>query len=156
MLVQRCALEQHRIIVPASISRPILTASSFQISPSGQYHYRALVDTGAQRTVISKTAISEQNLVRIGHMQFAGIHGPQTHTRYLCGIGLWANRIDAGQSYYDSEPDTRTLFLLEEPIEIVDMEPNANFDLILGWDVLKQFSFSFDMKTRSFELVVQQ
>lgn len=88
-------------------------------------------------------------------MQFAGIHGPQTHTRYLASIGLWAAHYDRSNIDDQSITHSSTLFGLENPIEIVDMDPNANFDLIIGWDVLKGFSFNFDTNSNIFELIIQ-
>jgi len=35
------------------------------------------------------------------------------------------------------------------------MDDNLNFDLILGFDVLKQFSFKFDHQDKEFEMVVK-
>lgn len=154
MLVQRCALENHRLIVPVSVTKPHFESGSF----SGQFnqqHYRAIVDTGAQRTVISHSVIAEQNLVRTGHMQFAGIHGPKTHSRYLAGIAFWANRLDGTGVLTGDGQGEQTLYALEDPFEIVDMDNNASFDLILGFDVLKRFSFQFDAANQLFELIIK-
>lgn len=153
MLVQRCALDQHRLILPVSVSKPALQAGQFHGSFSGK-HYRALVDTGAQRTVLSERVIAELNLLRTGHMQFSGLHGPRTHTRYLASLGIWAHRVDRGGSGSRLDQNELSLFSLDEPIEIVNMDDNVNFDLILGFDVLKNFSFSFDSQSREFEITV--
>lgn len=89
-------------------------------------------------------------------MEFASLHGPKTHSRYLAGIALWSKRIDG------TDPDRRfdsaelSLFSIEQPFEVVDMDENSNFDLILGFDVLKGFSFSFDSTRCEFEIVVRQ
>lgn len=155
MLVQRCTLDQHRLIVPVSLTKPAFESGSFSASFS-QNRYRALVDTGAQRTVATRSVIASQNLMRTGHTQFKGIHEPRTHTRYLAAIGLWARRIDQADSSAAYEQAEQTLFSIREPIEIVNMDDNSNFDLILGFDVLKNFSFSFDQDTRIFQLAVAQ
>lgn len=155
MLVQRSTLEQHRLVIPVSVTKPLFQADSFSVGIS-QQNYRGLVDTGAQRTVLSHAIIAEQKLIRIGHMQFAGLHGPQTHSRYLAGISLWTKRIENnGQSarYDDAE---LSLFTIEQPFEVVDMQGNANFDLIIGFDILKAFSFSFDSADQTFELIVKK
>jgi hypothetical protein len=86
-------------------------------------------------------------------MQFAGIHGPQTHSRYLAGIGLWAKRVDDNNHTSRFDDAELSLFTIEQPFEVVDMQNNANFDLIIGFDVLKEFSFSFDHTSRMFELI---
>lgn len=155
MLVQRCTLDRHRLIVPVSVTRPLFRSGAFHAAFSHR-QYRALVDTGAQRTVLSRSVIAEQNLMRTGHMEFASLHGPKTHSRYLAGIALWSKRIDG------TDPDRRfdsaelSLFSIEQPFEVVDMDENSNFDLILGFDVLKGFSFSFDSTRCEFEIVVRQ
>lgn len=147
MLIQRCALEHHRLIIPVSVTKPIFTGGSFG-SVFDQGHYRALVDTGAQRTVLSRSIITQRQLTRTGHMEFAGLHGARTHSRYLANIGLWADQPELGGA--------QTLYQLEDPVEVVDMENNRNFDLIIGFDVLKLFSFSYDKNAKSFELIVKQ
>lgn len=153
MLVQRCALEQHRLILPVSVTKPVFSGQQFQPSLSHNSH-RALVDTGAQRTVLSRSLIQQQNLVRIGHMQFAGLHGPQTHSRYLANIGFWVRRVDGQQRPAEFEQAELSLFNLDPPFEVVDMQDNVNFDLILGFDVLKLMSFSFNTGLQTFEIVV--
>lgn len=151
MLVQRCTLDQHRLIVPVSVSKPSFESGSFS-STFTQSQYRALVDTGAQRTVIASSVIAEHSLARTGHMEFGGLHGPRTHTRYLAAIGFWGRRIDYANSSTSFEQTEQSLFALEEPLEIVNMDDNVNFDLILGFDLLKNFNFSFNTQSRIFEL----
>ena len=48
-----------------------------------------------------------------------------------------------------------SFFALDEPVEIVDMEENANFQIILGFDVLKLFSFHYEAGRKKFTLVIQ-
>ncbi|MDE1468131.1 hypothetical protein [Aurantiacibacter sp. D1-12] len=154
MLVQHCELDQHRLILPTNITKPLLTNGALVAGYSKQ-QYRALIDTGAQRTVLSRSVIANEELVRIGHMEFAGLHGPRTHTRYLASIGLWATRVEGGATTHPNNPSELTLFQLETPFEVVDMEDNQNFDLILGFDVLKLFSFSFKHETKQFEITLK-
>ena len=153
MLVQRCGLEQHRLIIPVSVTRPQFQAGQFH-NTFAQQQYRALVDTGAQRSVLARRVIAEQQLMRTGHMEFASLHGPQTHSRYLAGIGLWARRIDHRESSHAFNEAELSLFAIDQPFEIVDMADNANFDMILGFDVLKEFSFSYSKADRTFEICV--
>ena len=154
MLVQHCTLEQHRLIVPVSITRPIFQDGLFLASHALE-HYRALIDTGAQRTVVSQNVITKEKLVRTGHMQFSGIHGPETHTRYLASIGMWAYDIQAGMADVSFDDWPVTLYKIENPIEVVNMNPNTNYELILGWDVLKGFSSGFDHASSQFQLIVK-
>ena len=151
MLVQRCRLDQHRLIVPVSVSKPTFDSGIFTQN-FAQSEYRALVDTGAQRTVVSRSVIAENALMRVGHMEFGGLHGPRTHTRYLAALGFWGRRINSADSTVAYEQTEQSLFALGDPLEIVNMDDNANFDLILGFDVLKNFNFSFDHQSRLFEI----
>lgn len=153
MLVQRCALDQHRLILPVSVTKPVFTHDDFHAGYS-QNQYRALVDTGAQRSVLSRSLIEQQRLVRIGHMQFSGLHGPQTHSRYLASLGLWVKRIDGSVGSSSFDHAEISLFNFENPVEVVDMQDNTNFDMILGFDVLKLLSFRFERTTQTFEVTV--
>ena len=154
MLVQRCALDQNRLVLPVSITKPQLSPDGFVQNFSLQ-RYNALVDTGAQRTVVGRSLIAEHSLLRTGHMQFGGLHGTQTHSRYLASLGLWAKRIDRDSSSVDFEAAELSLFSIEVSYEVVDMENNTNFDIILGFDVLKLFEFGFDPRERIFEIVIK-
>lgn len=154
MLVQRCTLEEHRLVVVVSLTKPAVCDSTFQSVFSGN-QFRALIDTGAQRSVLTRLVIADLNLVRTGHMQFAGLHGPRTHSRYLAGIGLWAKRVDKNRSPREYEDAELTLYSIEEPFEVVDMDNNMNFDMILGFDVLKNHAFNFNAGKQEFELIVQ-
>lgn len=153
MLVQRCALDQHRLILPVSVTKPVFSSDEFHAG-FAQNQFRALVDTGAQRSVLSRSVIQDLRLLRVGHMQFSSLHGPQTHSRFLASIGFWARRVSAEDDSIAFDLAEVSLFQLEDPVELVDMADNANFDLILGFDVLKHLSFSFDRSSRVFELVV--
>ena len=154
MLVQRCTLDQHRIILSVSVSKPSFDGGNF-LGYFSKNQHRALVDTGAQRTVVSRSIIAEQNLFRTGHMEFSGIHGPQTHSRYLASIGIWAHRVENNSRSADLASSELSIFAIETPFEVVNMDDNINFDLILGFDVLKKFSFNFDNRDKMFELVVK-
>lgn len=154
MLVQRCTLDQHRLVVPVSITKPVFHSGTFAPAINSS-EYKALVDTGAQRSVVSRSIIQDQMLVRIGHMQFSGLHGPRTHSRFLASIGLWVRRLDTQDGARGYSEAERSLFNFDAPIEVVDMNDNINFDLILGFDVLKQVSFQFDRTNQAFQIVVQ-
>lgn len=154
MLVQRCALDHHRLILPVSVSKPSFDAGNFTGAFS-QCQYRALVDTGAQRTVVARSVIAELDLIRTGHMEFGGLHGRQTHSRYLASLGIWAHRVESNASPVAFPDSELSVFGIETPFEVVNMVDNANFDLILGFDVLKQFSFKFDHQSKVFELIVK-
>lgn len=151
MLVQRCALEQHRLILPVSVTKPVFHSDSFHPGLN-RSEYRALVDTGAQRSVLSRSLIMQEQLVRTGHMQFSGLHGAQTHSRYLATIGIWVRRVSDTFADADFRNAEQSLFNFETPFEVVDMQDNLNFDLILGFDVLKHLKFNFDNESQMFQV----
>ena len=91
--------------------------------------------------------------MRTGHLEFASLHGPKTHSRYLAGIAFWVERIEGNAAARIFDDAELSLYAIEDPFEIVDMEDNSNFDLILGFDVLKRFSFSFDATSQQFQLI---
>jgi len=126
MLLHRYRLDQHRLILPVSVTKPSFQSGAFQ-SKFQREMYRGLIDTGAQRTVLSKALIAKQSLLRTGHMEFGGLHGTRTHTKYLASIAIWAKRVSDMSSSTDYENAEQTLFSLDSPFEIVDMDNNENF-----------------------------
>jgi len=155
MLIQLCKLEEHRLVVPISITKhsfgngDLATAS---IDDSSSFvEYRGLIDTGATRTVVSDKIIGEQQLMRIGHMQFNSMHGPETHTKYLASIGFWAERRNRLDESNANEPE-KSFFLHDRLIEPVNMNDNTNFDAIIGFDVLKHYNFTYDPHRKQFEI----
>lgn len=153
MLLQRCRLDEHRLILSVNVTKPALSDSGFSNALS-QNQFRALVDTGAQRTVVSRSLIDQLGLMRVGHMQFSGLHGERTHSRYLAGFGFWARRLGNDKSQFAYEQAEQTLFNVDGVFEVVNMDDNTKFDLILGFDVLKRFSFNFDRGSQQFEIIV--
>lgn len=153
MLIQLCRLNEHRLVVPISVSKHSFGNGQLDPAPvanlSSLVEYRALIDTGATRTVVSDKIILEQNLMRIGHMQFSSMHGPETHTRYLASIGFWAERQN---QVHISDDHEKSFFLHNQLIEPVNMNNNANFDAIIGFDILKHYDFSFDKSCKIFEI----
>lgn len=155
MLIQPCTLEEHRLVVPISVTKHSFENSDLDTysaaDTSSFVEYRGLIDTGATRTVLSEKIIAEQQLMRIGHMQFSSMHGPETHTKYLASIGFWAERRD---HFVESiiSGNEKTFFLHDQLIEPVNMNDNANFDAIIGFDVLKYYDFKYQKNSRLFEL----
>lgn len=155
MLIQLCKLEEHRIVLPISITKHSYGDDQLGITaisdPSSLTEYRGLIDTGATRTVVSADIINSQQLMRTGHMQFSSMHGPETHTKYLATIGFWAERrYELNDSH--SMENEKSFFLHEHLIEPVNMNNNANFDAIIGFDVLRHYDFKYEKNRQVFEL----
>lgn len=105
--------------------------------------------------MLTQSLIAEQKLTRIGHMQLASVHGPQTHTIYLAAIAFWAHRVDQSGNASRLDQAERSLYAHPDPFEPAGMSDNANYDMILGFDVLKAFSFRFSSAEQSFEIRIQ-
>ena len=153
MLILRCKLEEHRLVVPISVSRHSFGDGDLHpaplANPANMAEYRGIIDTGATRSVVSDKIIREQNLMRTGHMQFSSVHRAETHTKYLASLGFWAERTDSARSLAQTE---KTFFLHNQLIEPVNMNDNRNFDAIIGIDILKQYDFSFDKLQQTLEI----
>ena len=136
MLVARCTLERRQAIIDIGIQPfPVEIPG---VNPKAQApqipitNYRALVDTGAQRTCLTNSTIAAEGLVRHGHKFIRNVHSEATHSLFMALVGIWAD-----------EP-ARSYFGVEAPIEVINIADNENFDAILGMDLLERYSFSFD------------
>ena len=150
MLVAQCRLKRRQAIIEIGIQPfPIEVAGLRPLDQPAQFaiqSYRALIDTGAQRTCLSDNAIAREGLVRHGHKFIRNVHSEATHSTYMAQIGVWG--VDPHSAPY--EP-TRSYFSLGRPVEIINIANNENFDAILGMDILQRFDMRFD-RTGDFEL----
>lgn len=115
-----------------------------------QHHmFKALVDTGAQTTMISSSVAKTMQLRPIGKAQFLGVGGMSEHNNYLFHIGftMVEPEIEPGIS-------RTTLHVMPPPIQGGEMNlENSGFDVLLGMDIVGNgslavegggtFSFSF-------------
>ena len=67
------------------------------------------------------------------------------HYLYWAQIGFWAN------GTHDSALEVRTYYSLPLPTEVIDIADNANFDGIIGMDVLQRCDVLFE-RTGDFEV----
>lgn len=145
MLAAHCRLERRQAIIEIGIQPFPVTISGVSPDPAAPQLsiacYRALIDTGAQRTCLTDRTIAIEGLVRHGHKPIRNVHNEVTHSLFMAQIGIWGTN------------PSRSYFGLEEPIEVINIADNRNFDAILGMDLLERFSFSFD-RTGHFELVL--
>jgi hypothetical protein len=149
MLVARGRLENRQAILSIGIQRFIPQIEG--VGP-GQAavtapidSYRALLDTGAQRTCLTFRTIHEQGLVRHGKRFIKNVHSEALHSLFFANLGVWCNgvaeHLDPVNSYY----------ALPEPVEVINIADNDRFDAIVGMDVLRHFDLSFE-RTGDFEL----
>ena len=93
--------------------------------------YRALLDTGAQRTCLTYRTIAAEQLKRHGKKFIKNVHDENVHSLFMVRLGFWCD--GSGTSYYG----------LEEPVEVINIADNDRFDAIIGMDVLSKFDFEF-------------
>lgn len=144
MLAVRCRLSRRQAIIDIGIQQfdagayaltPVASAPAMPINS-----YRALIDTGAQRTCLTNHVISAERLIRHGHRHIRNVHSEATHSLFMTMLGIFAG--DDGNQDGEFEP-SKTYFGLEEPVEVINIADNDNFDAIIGMDVLERFDFRF-------------
>ncbi len=101
--------------------------------------YRALLDTGAQRTCLTYRTIAAEGLVRHGKRFIKNVHNENVHSLFWVSFGIWCSE-NADMGAQDS---SNSYFGLEEPVEVINIADNDRFDAIVGMDVLSRFDVSF-------------
>lgn len=151
MLVARGRLERRQAIISIGLQQfvpapdpvmPIFAAPTHQMVA-----YRALVDTGAQRTCLTRSVIAGAGLIRIGKLFIKNVHSEALHSKFLANIAINTNGVSSHR-----EP-VIGCFGLPEPVEVIDIDDNARFDAILGMDVLEKFDMRFE-RSGDFELAI--
>lgn len=133
-------------ILPADFSQQIPEAIDLTKSPSV---FKALVDTGAQSTCITKSVAEQVNLTPIGKVPVQGVSGIQYHNNYMFMIGLPDNLPAKDKKLHND----RQLFMYKE-LEGVELKsPSKDFQILLGMDIISigslkiegngTFSFSY-------------
>jgi hypothetical protein len=131
MLVARGRVEYRQAILRIGIQP--LVPEALDVSPAQPWvqvpvtEYRALIDTGAQRTCLTRSTIASERLRRHGKKPIQNVHNVNIHHLYWVHMGFWCE--DAAGSY-------RTYYALPEPVEVIDIASNEGFDAIIGMDVL--------------------
>jgi len=113
--------------------------------------YRALVDTGAQLTCITRKAAQDSKLVSYGKTLISGVGGLNAHRTFLFHIGFWCENAQ-GRADDDGNVDL-TYFGLPEAEEAVEIPDNASFDVIIGMNILGKFDLNFS-RTGEFVLKI--
>lgn len=151
MLVARGRLENRQAIIEIGFQRFVPQTVAVvpdqmpvQVPVQG---YRALIDTGAQRTCLSKKVISHERLSRHGKRLIQNVHNEALHSLFWASIGIFANGTT------DSRYETRTFFGFDRPTEVIDIADNNSFDAILGMDVLQRCDFRLE-RSGDFEITL--
>lgn len=149
MLVVRGELERRQAIINIGIQRFIPAAGAVSAEQGHLavpiHSYRALVDTGAQRTCLAHHVIDAQHLIRHGNRFIRNVHNENMHSLFWANVGIWSNGTT------DDMEERNGYFALSDPTEVINIADNDNFDAILGMDVLRFFDVRFD-RTGAFEI----
>ena len=100
---------------------------------------RALIDTGASRTCLSKEVARAANLLPVGKREMISASGITPVNTYLFSLGIpFAHDVDpTGQI-----KERLAVFRSIEGMEF--NATNSSFDVLLGMDVLSKCSFKMD------------
>jgi hypothetical protein len=108
--------------------------------------FKALIDTGAQRTMISPSVVTNLNLVSIGKVPMQGI-GPNVtyHDGYLFHVAFVVPILRAGQPF--TVGGQAQAMVLYQPTPILGAElsiAGGTFDVLLGMDVISTGSLKIE------------
>jgi len=150
MLAVRGRLDNRQAIVEIGVQRFDLSFNQVephQIAPVMPIaSYRALIDTGAQRTCLTHRTIAQEGLSRHGKLFIKNVHNENVHSLFLVKLGFWASNETLG--YQNTE---RSYFGLPGATEVINIADNERFDAIIGMDVLQFFDVRFS-KTGEFSI----
>jgi hypothetical protein len=141
MLVVRGRLDNRQALVPIGVQRFAIELSGGVAPPPTMpiVSYRALLDTGAQRTCLTHRTIANEQLRRHGKRFIKNVHDENVHSLFMVRFGFWCtddSRLggqDSGNSYFG----------LEDPVEVINIADNDRFDAIVGMDILSRFDLNF-------------
>ena len=125
-------------------------SSRGKTNPTQARFFKALVDTGAESTCITKAAAEQVGLSPIGRIPVQGVSGVQTHNNYRFQVGFPLGRT----INKDGKDILGTLCMFHQDIEGSEFDSGVNdFDVLLGMNILSigslkvegngTFSFSF-------------
>lgn len=150
MLAVQGRLDNRQAIVEIGVQRFDLQFSQVEPHQSAAImpiaSYRALIDTGAQRTCLTHRTIAQEGLRRHGKLFIKNVHNENVHSLFLVKIGFWA--FSGASGYPNTE---RSYFGLPDATEVINIADNERFDAIIGMDVLQLFDVKFS-KTGEFSI----
>jgi hypothetical protein len=100
--------------------------------------FRALIDTGAQKTMISPNVITQLGLIPLGKMLISGV-GPQAHyhNAYLFHVAFVTAVLQPGQTYAPGAQVPAVVNIMGDPIYGAEISSTGgHFDVLLGMDVI--------------------
>ncbi|HEX8412885.1 MAG TPA: aspartyl protease family protein [Sphingomicrobium sp.] len=123
-------LDKRRILIDVGVqpSRPVVEGvSPSQFAPPMVVNtLRGLIDTGAQRTCITRSAAARIGLRPRGKIPMGNVSSIEMHNRYRFVLTAW----------YD-DPTGRGWYMFDT-VEGADFKDNEDFDVLIGMDVIGQ------------------
>lgn len=98
--------------------------------------FRGLMDTGAQRTCITRSAAKSLALTPRGKLRIGNVSDINTHIAYSFAVGFWYE-IDGGQTM-----NVAKNYYGFDPIMGADFKDNSDFDVLIGMDIISQGTLS--------------
>lgn len=96
--------------------------------------YRGLIDTGASISSLTRSIVFSRGLNKRGKIDVDSASGQFRHSLFLVSLGFVTNSMERG----------RSVFMLEEPVQVIDVADNSAFDAIIGMDVLERCDFEMN------------
>ena len=124
-------------------TQAIEAAKKGKPNPNDIKFYKALVDTGAQGTSITKKVADELGLPPIGKRKIMGVSGARDHNFYLFYVGFVlpdSSKANAGNNVIKGKVEIHNRAI--EGAELII--PNSNFDVLLGMDILSIGSLAIE------------
>ncbi len=115
--------------------------------------FRALLDTGATVTMITKHVVREMNLLPVTKMEIAGVSGIQYHNAYLFFVGFAGDRVPLSSVQVpDPDPDATwiKIHLCTKLVQGGELADNGSFDVLLGMDIISTGTLVLDGTLSSF------
>ncbi|WP_419816146.1 hypothetical protein [Glacieibacterium sp.] len=137
-LAARGRIENRQAIVEIGISPLVDQAKEYGAhAPFSHFPintYRALIDTGAQRSCLSRSTIAAEHLHWHGKKAIKNVHDQNLHYLFWVNMGFWCERghVSRGQE------SNKTYYALDRPVEVIDIAPSYWFDAIIGMDIIGQ------------------
>jgi hypothetical protein len=115
--------------------------------------FLGLVDTGAQKTMISTNVVNQLGLQPQGKIAVQGVGGLAHHDGYLFHVAFTLSIIQPGQIITPGSPVQLMVYINPAVIYGAELSTIHGFDVLLGMDIISSgslkvegsghFSFSF-------------
>jgi gag-polyprotein putative aspartyl protease len=99
--------------------------------------FKALIDTGATSTMVTKGLVQTLGLQPATKLQYRNMNGLIWATAYLFHVVFWGTIVPlAGDSNEDGESQVSSMHVLKKVITGGEIENQDSFDVLLGMDVI--------------------